>query len=92
MTYAIIGSGAIGTALATQFARNNIDVLVTNSRGAAAVSELVDKLCNNIKPVSVKDATLWVAEVDRGVRPCVDVIVVRTDGRGSPVAGRACAN
>jgi predicted dinucleotide-binding enzyme len=56
MTYAIIGSGAIGTALATQFARNNIDVLVTNSRGAAAVSELADKLGNNIKPASVKDA------------------------------------
>jgi predicted dinucleotide-binding enzyme len=56
MTYAIIGSGAIGTALATQFARNNIDVLVTNSRGAAAVSELADKLGKNIKPVSVEAA------------------------------------
>src|SRR4051794_12460751 len=56
MTYAIIGSGAIGTALASQFARNNIDVLVTNSRGAAAVSELVDKLGDNIKPVSLEAA------------------------------------
>src|SRR3954447_21559472 len=63
MTYAIIGSGAIGTALASQFARNNIDVLVTNSRGAAAVSELAEKLGNNIKPVSVGGASDWAGRV-----------------------------
>jgi predicted dinucleotide-binding enzyme len=56
MTYAIIGSGAIGTALATQFARKNIDVFVANSRGPASLSELAGKLGNNIKPASVKDA------------------------------------
>ena len=56
MTYAIIGSGAIGTALATQFARKNIDVFVANSRGPASLSELAGKLGNNIKPTSVKDA------------------------------------
>ena len=33
MTYAIIGSGAIGSALARQFARSNINVLIANSRG-----------------------------------------------------------
>jgi predicted dinucleotide-binding enzyme len=56
LTYAIIGSGAIGTALATQFARNNIDVFVANSRGPASLSEWAGKLGNNIKPTSVKDA------------------------------------
>jgi predicted dinucleotide-binding enzyme len=56
LTYAIIGSGAIGTALATQFARKNIDVFVANSRGPASLSELAGKLGNNIKPTSVKDA------------------------------------
>ena len=56
MTYAIIGSGAIGTALATQFARNNVDVLVANSRGPASVSDLAGKLGDNIKPVSVEAA------------------------------------
>src|SRR5271156_5435544 len=33
MKYAIIGSGAIGTALARAFARNNIEVAIANSRG-----------------------------------------------------------
>jgi hypothetical protein len=56
MTYAISGSGAIGTALATQFARNNVDVLVANSRGPASVSDLAGNLGDNIKPVSVEAA------------------------------------
>ncbi|QDW37865.1 NADPH-dependent F420 reductase [Bradyrhizobium sp. KBS0727] len=56
MTYAIIGSGAIGTALATQFARNNIDVLVANSRGPASLADLVGRLGNNIKAASVQEA------------------------------------
>ena len=56
MTYAIIGSGAIGTALATQFARNDIDVLVANSRGPASLSDLAGKLGDNIKPASVQAA------------------------------------
>jgi predicted dinucleotide-binding enzyme len=56
MTYAIIGSGAIGTALATQFARNDIDVLVANSRGPASLADLVGRLGKNIKAASVQEA------------------------------------
>src|SRR5437588_9640144 len=56
MTYAIIGSGAIGTALATQFARNDIDVPVANSRGPASLADLVGRLGTNIKAASVQEA------------------------------------
>lgn len=56
MTYAIIGSGAIGGALATQFARHNIDVLVANSRGAASLADLASTLGPSIRPVSVQQA------------------------------------
>ena len=56
MTYAIIGSGAIGTALATQFARNDIDVLVANSRGPASLADLVGRFGKNIKATSVQEA------------------------------------
>jgi predicted dinucleotide-binding enzyme len=55
-TYAIIGSGAIGTALATQFARNNVDDLVGNSRGPASLAEFVDGLGKNLKAAAVQDA------------------------------------
>ena len=33
MTYSIIGSGNIGTAVARQFARKGINVAITNHRG-----------------------------------------------------------
>jgi predicted dinucleotide-binding enzyme len=56
MAYAIIGSGAIGTALATQFARNDIDVLVANSRGPASLADLVGRLGKNVKAASVQEA------------------------------------
>ena len=35
MTYSIIGSGNVGTALARQFTRSGIPVSIANSRGAA---------------------------------------------------------
>jgi predicted dinucleotide-binding enzyme len=56
MTYAIIGSGAIGKALATQFARKGIDVLVANSRGPASLADLSGELGAAITPVSVREA------------------------------------
>lgn len=56
MTYAIIGSGAIGTALATQFARNDIDGLIANSRGPASLADLVGRFGKNIKAASVQEA------------------------------------
>jgi predicted dinucleotide-binding enzyme len=56
MTYAIIGSGAIGSALARQFARSNIDVLIANSRGPESLTDLVAELGPHVTPTTVPDA------------------------------------
>lgn len=56
MKYAIIGSGALGTALARQFVRRNFDVLVANARGRTTIAPLVDELGSNIIPADVGDA------------------------------------
>ncbi len=56
MTYAIIGSGAIGTAIARQFARIETPVLVANSRGLESVAELAAELGSSIVPTEVADA------------------------------------
>jgi len=55
MKYAIIGSGAIGTALATQFARKKIEVSVANSRGPDSLKELQDRLGPYIKPATTRE-------------------------------------
>ena len=39
MSYAIIGSGAIGGALAKQFARSKINTVITNRRGLASLED-----------------------------------------------------
>jgi len=56
MTHAVIGSGAIGSALASQFARSGIDVLVANSRGPASLAGLVAETGPAVKAVSVAEA------------------------------------
>ncbi|SFK61017.1 hypothetical protein SAMN03159338_0186 [Sphingomonas sp. NFR04] len=56
MKYAIIGSGAIGTALARQFARIATPVAITNSRGPAAVEALAAELGASILPAAIEDA------------------------------------
>jgi predicted dinucleotide-binding enzyme len=56
MTYAIIGSGAIGSAIATQFARTGIDVKVANSRGPESVESLATQLGYRIKPTTLAEA------------------------------------
>ena len=56
MTYAIIGSGAIGHAIATQFARKNIDVLLANSRGPSSLTEIARALGPCIRPGSTNEA------------------------------------
>jgi 8-hydroxy-5-deazaflavin:NADPH oxidoreductase len=52
MTCAIIGSVAIGRALASQFARSGIDVLPANSRGPASLVDLVRDLGPKITALS----------------------------------------
>lgn len=56
MTYAIIGSGAIGTALARQFARKAIPVRIANSRGPASIAALAQQLGPSIQPVDIHEA------------------------------------
>lgn len=56
MTYAIIGSGAIGTAVARQFARIKTPVLVANSRGPESVAVLAAELGSSIVPAALADA------------------------------------
>lgn len=56
MKYAIIGSGAIGTAIARQFARQQLDVYVANTRGPASLQSLVDELGPIIIPADMHTA------------------------------------
>jgi predicted dinucleotide-binding enzyme len=56
MTYAIIGTGAIGSAVAGQFARKGIDVLVANSRGPASIADLVRGFGATVRAVEVQEA------------------------------------
>ncbi|MGK5080823.1 NADPH-dependent F420 reductase [Janthinobacterium sp. HLX7-2] len=56
MTYSIIGSGNVGTALARQFTRSGISVNIANSRGAASLSALASELGSNVTAVSFEDA------------------------------------
>jgi predicted dinucleotide-binding enzyme len=56
MTNAIIGSGRIGGALASQFARKRIEVAVANKRGPESLAGLVQELGSSVKAVSVQEA------------------------------------
>ncbi len=55
-SYSIIGSGAIGSALAGHFASRGIEVLLTNNRGPASLEDLVRKLGPKVRAATVKDA------------------------------------
>ena len=57
MKYAIIGAGKIGTALARAFARNNIEVAITNSRGPETLAALREELGSSVVPQSLQDAS-----------------------------------
>ena len=54
--YAIIGAGAIGSALGRQFTRAGIDVAVAASRGPEGVASLRESLGPHIIPTEVRDA------------------------------------
>lgn len=56
MTYAIIGSGAIGGALARRFAAKGVEVLIANSRGPDSLAPLADALGSGITPASLENA------------------------------------
>jgi len=55
-TYAIIGTGHIGSALASHFGRHGIEVGIANRTAGAALAELARRLGPSVKPVSIPDA------------------------------------
>jgi predicted dinucleotide-binding enzyme len=56
MQYSVIGSGSVGTALATQFARHGIEVAIANTRGPESLVALVNSLGPAVRPVTLKEA------------------------------------
>ncbi|MCV7170295.1 NAD(P)-binding domain-containing protein [Mycobacterium manitobense] len=56
MSYAIIGAGNIGTAVAGHFARTGTDVGLAASRGIEAVRGVADAIGPNVIPSEVSDA------------------------------------
>ena len=56
MKYAIIGSGKLGTALASIFARAKIEVGITNSRGPETLAALAEELGPSIRPTFIEEA------------------------------------
>lgn len=56
MTYAIIGSGNIGSALARAFARQQVPVGIANTRGPASLAPLVNELGPAIVAQSLAEA------------------------------------
>lgn len=56
MSYAIIGSGAIGGALAKQFARSKIKAVVANRRGPASLKDELQALGSTVSAAEIVDA------------------------------------
>ncbi|KUH69816.1 NADP oxidoreductase [Mycolicibacterium novocastrense] len=56
MKIAIIGAGALGSAIARNLARNGIDASIANSRGPQSLKALAEELAPHIHAVSVTEA------------------------------------
>jgi 8-hydroxy-5-deazaflavin:NADPH oxidoreductase len=56
MSYAIIGSGKVGQALATAFARKGLKVAIASRRSAEALAPIAKAIGPTISPKSLKDA------------------------------------
>jgi predicted dinucleotide-binding enzyme len=56
MNYAILGSGAIGSALARRFVAKNIDVAIANTKGPQSLAGLVSELGPFVRPVIASEA------------------------------------
>jgi predicted dinucleotide-binding enzyme len=55
-THSIIGTGHIGSALASHFGRKGIEVGIANRTGGSSLADMAHRLGASVKPVSVKDA------------------------------------
>src|SRR5882757_1283087 len=58
MNYSIIGSGAIGSALAGHFASKGIEVSLANNRGPGSLTDIVGKLGSKVKAATVEESIL----------------------------------
>jgi len=56
MTYSIIGSGNIGSAVARQFARKRINVVIANTRGPDSLAPLAKELGSHVTPQTIQSA------------------------------------
>lgn len=56
MTYAIIGAGAVGQALAKMFARKGIEVAMASTRAPEALAPLAKAIGPTVTPISLEDA------------------------------------
>jgi 8-hydroxy-5-deazaflavin:NADPH oxidoreductase len=56
MNYAILGSGAIGTALARRFVAKSIDITIANTKGPQSLAGLVSELGPIVTPVTASEA------------------------------------
>ena len=56
MTYSIIGSGNVGTALARQFARSGITVGIADTRGPDSIAPLAQELGDKVVPLTLFEA------------------------------------
>jgi len=54
--YAIVGTGNIGSALATLFGRAGVEVRIANTRGPATISELATSAGPSVLPASLAEA------------------------------------
>ncbi|VEI19498.1 cyclohexadienyl dehydrogenase [Serratia plymuthica] len=56
MSYSIIGSGNVGTALARQFARSGIAVSIANTRGPESIIDLAQELGDVVTATTLNEA------------------------------------
>lgn len=80
MTYSIIGSGNVGTALAGQFARSGITVGIANTRGPDSIAPVANALGPNVVPLTLQDALQ------------ADVIVLAVPFRAHTTVAKALSN
>jgi 8-hydroxy-5-deazaflavin:NADPH oxidoreductase len=77
MTYSIIGSGNIGSAVARQFARKGITIAIANTRGPDSLAPLRKQLNNHIIPQTLEAALQ------------ADIVILAAPFSAVPVIARA---
>src|SRR6201996_8394853 len=83
MTYAVIGSGAIGGAPAKQSPRNNINAVITNRRGPASLENAFGPIVSATEVTHAVDAEVIILAVP--FEAVADVARLRSDWSGKVV-------